>query len=127
MEMKKSSNIEKNACVHAQLGPSLCDPMDCSLPGSSVHEISQARILEWAAISSSRGSSWPRDQNCTFCTAGGFFTTEPQGWGPQKSEGPPLRYKFLDYMYWLESKSPYPVFLYPRSTSRTPSSHWAHG
>ena len=38
----------------------LCDPMDCSLQGSSVHWISQARILEWAAISSSRGSSWPR-------------------------------------------------------------------
>ncbi|CAI9152549.1 unnamed protein product [Rangifer tarandus platyrhynchus] len=40
----------------------LCDPMACSLPGSSVHEILQARILEWVAISSSRGSSRPRDQ-----------------------------------------------------------------
>ena len=40
----------------------LCDPMDCSPPGSSVHGILQARILEWVAISSSRGSSWPRDQ-----------------------------------------------------------------
>ena len=39
----------------------LCNPMDCSLPGSSVHGISQARILEWVAISSSRGSSPPRD------------------------------------------------------------------
>ena len=39
----------------------LCDPMDHSPPGSSVHGISQARILEWVAISSSRGSSWPRD------------------------------------------------------------------
>ena len=37
----------------------LCNPTDCSLPGSSVHGISQARILEWVAISSSRGSSWP--------------------------------------------------------------------
>ena len=42
----------------------LCDPMDCSPPGSSVHGILQARILEWVAISSSRGSSWPRDQTC---------------------------------------------------------------
>ena len=39
----------------------LCDPMDYSSPGSSVHGISQARILEWVAISFSRGSSWPRD------------------------------------------------------------------
>ena len=42
--------------------PTLCDPMDCSLPGSSVHGIFQARILEEVAISFSRGSSWPRDQ-----------------------------------------------------------------
>ena len=40
---------------------SLCDPVDCSLPGSSVHGIFQARILEWVAFSSSRGSSWSRD------------------------------------------------------------------
>ena len=45
----------------------LCDPMDCSLPGSSVHGISQARILEWVAISYSRVSSWPRDQICVSC------------------------------------------------------------
>ena len=42
--------------------PTLCDPMDCRLPGSSVHGILQTRILEWIAISSSRGSSQPRDQ-----------------------------------------------------------------
>ena len=44
--------------------PTLCDPTDCSPPGSSVHEILQARILEWVAISSSRGSSQHRDQIC---------------------------------------------------------------
>ena len=44
-----------------QLCPTLCNPMDCSLPGSSVHGIFQARILEWVAISFSRRSSWPRD------------------------------------------------------------------
>ena len=49
--------------------------MDCSPPGFSVHEISQARILEWVAISFSRGSSWPRDQTHIFCF--GFFTTDP--------------------------------------------------
>ena len=42
--------------------PTLCHPMDCSLPGSSVHGILQARILEWGAISSSREPSQPRDQ-----------------------------------------------------------------
>ena len=40
----------------------LCDPMDCSPPGSSVHGILQARMLEWVAIPFSRGSSWCRDQ-----------------------------------------------------------------
>ena len=53
-------------CVHAksfQLCPILCNPMDCSLPGSSVHRILQARILEWVAMPSSRGSSQPRDRN----------------------------------------------------------------
>ena len=47
-------------CMHAKLlqsGPTLCDPMDCSPPGSSVHEIVQVRIVKWVAISSSRGSS----------------------------------------------------------------------
>ena len=43
----------------------LCNPMDYSPPGSSVHGISQARILEWVAMSSSRGSSWPRDATRT--------------------------------------------------------------
>ena len=49
-------------CVCSVMSLPLCNPMDCSPPGSSVHEISQARILEWAAISLSRGFSWPRDQ-----------------------------------------------------------------
>ena len=47
-------------CMHArllQLCPALCDSMDCSPPGSSVHGISQARILEWGAMPTSRGSS----------------------------------------------------------------------
>ena len=45
----------------------LCDPMDCSPPGSSVHGILQTRILEWVAISFSKGSSWPRDRTCISC------------------------------------------------------------
>ena len=55
------------ACSLAQSCSTLFDPMDCSPPGSSIHGISQARILEWVAISSSRGSSRPRDQICISC------------------------------------------------------------
>ena len=51
-----------------------CDPMDYSPPASSVHRISQARMLEWVAISFSRGSPQPRDRAQVSCTAGGFFT-----------------------------------------------------
>ena len=58
----------------AQSCPTLWDPMDCSPPGSSVHGISQARILEWVAISFSRGSSLPRDWICISCISGEFFT-----------------------------------------------------
>ena len=58
----------------AQSCSTLCDPMACSLPGSSVHGILQARILEWVAIPFSRGSSQPRDRSQVFCTAGRFFT-----------------------------------------------------
>ena len=47
--------------------PTLCDPIDCSLPGSSVHGILQARILEWVPIPSSRGSSQCRDQTHISC------------------------------------------------------------
>ena len=55
----------------------LCDPMDGSPPGSSVHGSFQARILEWVVISSSRGSSQPREPVSTVAPAwAGFFTTE---------------------------------------------------
>ena len=46
----------------AQSCPTLSNPMDFSLPGSSVHGIFQARVLQWVAIAFSRGSSWPRDR-----------------------------------------------------------------
>ena len=67
-------------CSVAQSCLTLCNPLDCSPPGCSVHGMFQARILEWAAISYSRGSSQPRDQTCISyisCIAGTFFTTEP--------------------------------------------------
>ena len=59
----------------AQSCPTLCDPMDCSLSGSSVHGIFQARVLEWIAISFSRGSSQVRDRTQVSSIAGVFFTT----------------------------------------------------
>ena len=54
--------------------PTLCNPMDYIPPGSSVHGVLHARILEWVAISFSRGSSWPRDWTWVSCMAGRFFT-----------------------------------------------------
>ena len=57
----------------------LCNPMHCGPPGFFIRGISQARILEWIAVSFSRGSSPPRDQTYISCVAGGFFTTEPPG------------------------------------------------
>ena len=58
----------------AQLCLTLCDPMNCSPPGSSVHWVFQARILEWVAIPFSRGSSQPRGQTQVSCPMGEFFT-----------------------------------------------------
>jgi len=67
-----------------QLFPTLCNPMDWSLPVSSVLEILRARILEWVVVPLlwSRGSSWPRDRTHVPCSSrivGGFFTPEPLG------------------------------------------------
>ena len=58
----------------AQSCLTLGDPMYCGPPGSSTHVIFQARVLEWVAISFSRGSSWPRGGTWVSCTAGRFFT-----------------------------------------------------
>ena len=54
-------------CSVTQSCPILCNPMDCSPPGFSIHGISQARILKWVAMPSSRGSSRPRDRTHVFC------------------------------------------------------------
>ena len=68
--------------THAQSCLTLCNPMDCSPPGSSVHRILQARIVEWIAIPFSRGSCLPKDRtrvSCISSIAGRFFTAEPLG------------------------------------------------
>ena len=96
----KSKNITKythKVCVRAkllQLCPTLCDPMDFSPPSSLVHGILQARILEWVAMPSSRGTSQPRDWTWVSVSpalAGVFFTTSwtgnpgvLQSMGPQR-------------------------------------------
>ena len=67
MKVKSQSEV-------AQSCPTLSDPMDCSLSGSSVHGIFQARVLEWIAISFSRGSSRPRNRTRVSHTAGRRFT-----------------------------------------------------
>ena len=73
---KKEANFNLYAwkVLGSQSYLTLCDPMDCSPAGSSVCEVSQGRILEWVAIPSSRGSSWPRDWTQVFCITGRFFT-----------------------------------------------------
>ena len=55
--------VKSQSVSHSVVSTPFCDPLDCSLPGSSVHGILQARILEWVAISFSRGSSQPRGSN----------------------------------------------------------------
>ena len=62
--MGKNTGASCFCCLVIKSCPALCDPIDCSPPGSSVHGISHARILEWVAMPSSRGSSLPRYQTC---------------------------------------------------------------
>ena len=83
-----------------QAGPTLCEPMGCSPPGSCIHRILQARILEWVAMPSSRGSSWPKDQTHIACisgTAGRYFTTEP----PRKPDSYSADNILLRNVEWL--------------------------
>ena len=64
MKRCSTSCVIESESEFSQLCPTLCDPVDCSPSGSSVHDILQARILEWVAILSSRGASWTREQTC---------------------------------------------------------------
>ena len=73
LEPACSRPLQSALCIHC-VCLTLCDPMDCSPPGSSVPRILQARILEWVAIPFSRGSSWSRDWTWLSCIAGRFFT-----------------------------------------------------
>ena len=70
-----------STCVHAQWCLTLCGPMNCSPPGSYVPGVLQVRILEWVAISFSRGYSWPSDRTPVVSPplSGRLFITEPPG------------------------------------------------
>ena len=70
--------------------PTLCIPMDCSPPGSSLHGIFQARVLEWIAISFSKGSSWTRDRTWVSCIAGWCFTS----WATRESPKEQWKWKW---------------------------------
>ena len=91
-------------CVCAQSCQTLCNSMGCSPPGSSVHGILQARILEWVAISFSRGSSWPRDGTGSPGLEGGFFTV----WATREALLHIHKYK----IFLLIRYSPWCVYIY---------------
>ena len=108
---KTSSSIDSEVI---QLCLTLCDPMDCSLLGSSVYGIFQVRVLEWVAISFSRGSSQPRDWTWVPCIVGRCFTI----WATREVRSllmnycfdicswySTLRNNFLFeyYIYWIKS------------------------
>ena len=80
---------ESDACMRAkslQSCSTLCGPMDCSPPGSSVHGILQTRILEWVAMPSSKGSSQPRDQTQVSASLAAWFFTTSATWETHESE-----------------------------------------
>ena len=72
-EGQMEGHLGTHVCLVAQPCPTLCDPMGCSTAGSSVHGISPTRILEWVAISFSRGSSWTRDWTQGLCMGRRIF------------------------------------------------------
>ena len=93
----------------AQSCPTLCDPMDCSPPGSSVHGIFQARILEWVAISFSRGFSWPRDWTQASSVAGRRFTI----WATKEAQVFSKLYGNSVRLYFSGSQNHYRWWLQP--------------
>ena len=83
LEPKAMDQVElalRTKLLVAQSCQTLCNPIDCSPPGTSVHGILQARILEWVAISVSKRSSPPRDRTQVFCITGRFFTSWATKW-----------------------------------------------
>ena len=94
----KASESESESEV-AQSCPTLCNPVDCSLPGSPVHGILQARVLEWGAIAFSRGSSRPRDRTQVSCIVGRCFTVWATREDGNLQKDHSQMYKSLKYLF----------------------------
>ena len=92
-----NNNVCVHACLVAKSCLTLCNPMDSSLPFSSGHGISQARILEWVVIASSRGSSWPRDQTQSPALQEDSLPSEPPG----KPNNNNNNMYFIEFLIWL--------------------------
>ena len=109
---RRSRRHQRNkicVCVPAlKLLPTLYDLMDCSPPGSSVHGILQARILEWGVISFFRASSWPRDWTYVFCI-GRQILYHHTRWEAQDM-GTSLQFSHL-YLFFMEVPSKAPVLV----------------
>ena len=88
----------------AKLHPTLANPTNCTLPGSSVHGIPLARIVEWVAISFSRGSSWPRDQTQVSCIAGRFFYQLSYEGSPTISVDAKKAFDNIEYKFMIKKK-----------------------
>ena len=107
MKVKSESKV-------AQSYPTLSNPMDCSPPGSHIHGIFQARILEWVAIPFSRGSSQSRDWAWVSCIAGRVFTAEPPGKPLVKVKGKLLSRVRLFGTPWTEAYQASPFMGFAR-------------
>ena len=101
LQQKLTQHCKATLCMHAKLLQpclTLHDAMHSRLPGSSVHGALQARILQWVAVPSSRGSSQPRDQTCGSCVVGGFFTAEPAGMPKATIPAPPKKHELIAFL-----------------------------
>ena len=113
-------------CLHAESSlssPTLCNPMDCSPPGSSVYGILQARILDWVVIPFPRVSSWPKNQTRSSALQADSFLSEPP-WTPitvaqlsrvwvlvtpwTVAHESPLSMEFSRWEYWIGLPCPHP-------------------
>ena len=99
--------------MRAHSCPILCNPMDCSPPGSSVHRILQARILEWVAISYCRGSSWPRGQTHVSWVSrvGRHISTAPPGKPHEQSKYLPITNISNSQLLSLVSLALFPLYI----------------
>ena len=117
IQLSETSPVH-SVCSVTQSCLTLCDRMDCSPPGSSVHGIFQARILEQVDISSSRGSSRPRDRarvSGVSCIGSGFFTTMPNALAAAAAKSLQLCPTLCDPINGSPPGSPVPGILQART------------